>query len=142
MLLLLGIGNQSRGDDGLGWALLDAVAPFCPPESILEYRYQLMVEDADLLQSFTRVLFIDASHEPAPAGAVLQPCYPLEESFISTHRLEPGGVLYLAKSLYGCEPEAYVLALQGYQWELGDELSEAARGNLEEGIRLVRAWMG
>jgi hydrogenase maturation protease len=139
--LIFGIGNQSRGDDGLGWALLDALAPEFGSVCALEYRYQLMVEDAELARAFARVLFLDASREPVPGGAALQPCIAVEESFFSTHRLAPGGVLYLCQTLYDCRPEAHILALQGYTWALGDGLSEPARGNLEAGIRLARAWI-
>ncbi len=141
MLLIFGIGNQSRGDDGLGWALLDALAPEFGSVCTLEYRYQLMVEDAELARAFSRVLFIDASRESVPGGAALQPCIAVEEPFFSTHQLAPGEVLYLCQTLYDCWPEAHVLALQGYAWALGDGLSEPARGHLEAGVRLARAWI-
>jgi len=139
--LLLGIGNQSRGDDGLGWALLDALAPEFGAVCALEYRYQLMVEDAELARRFSRILFVDASRAPVPGGAALQPCIPLEALYFSTHQLAPGEVLYLCQTLYDCRPEAQILALQGYNWDLGAGLSEPARGHLEAGIRLAKEWV-
>ena len=45
-LLIIGIGNSSRGDDGLGWAFLDTISQMQPLPGQLEYRYQLVVEDA------------------------------------------------------------------------------------------------
>ena len=44
--IILGIGNNGRQDDGLGWAFLD----FLEEQNTtidLEYRYQLQIEDAE-----------------------------------------------------------------------------------------------
>lgn len=139
--LLIGIGNLSRGDDGLGWALLEAVAPFCPPDYSLEYRYQLMLEDAELLSRFDRVLFADASMAPIPDGAALERCTPRADAHISTHRADPAALLYLCETLYSHQPEAWLLAMQGFSWELGDHLSAQAETSLRRGCDLATAWV-
>ncbi len=139
--LLIGIGNQSRGDDGLGWALLDAVAPLCPPEYSLEYRYQLMLEDAELLSRFDRVLFADACTEPIPNGAVLERCTSRAGAHISTHRADPAALLYLCETLYDRRPDAWLLAMQGFSWELGDDLSAKAESSLRRGCDLATGWV-
>jgi Ni,Fe-hydrogenase maturation factor len=58
--LLIGIGNSGRADDGLGWAFLDEVEKTLPKNYDLEYRYQLQVEDAELISHYNTVFFIDA----------------------------------------------------------------------------------
>lgn len=139
--LLIGIGNHSRGDDGLGWALLDAVALLCPPEYSLEYRYQLMLEDAELLSRFDRVLLADASAAPMPGGAALERCVSRAGAHISTHRADPAALLYLCETLYDCRPDAWLLAMQGFSWELGDGLSTEAEASLRRGCALAAGWV-
>jgi Ni,Fe-hydrogenase maturation factor len=48
--LIVGIGNASRGDDGLGWKFLDLLKERGFDDWELIYRYQLNVEDADLVK--------------------------------------------------------------------------------------------
>ncbi|HMO33008.1 MAG TPA: hydrogenase maturation protease [Lacibacter sp.] len=137
-LLLIGIGNTARGDDGLGWALADAVDALRLPGVTVEYRYQLQVEDALLLQQYPRVIFADASHDPVPDGAALLPCDAAAHYFFSSHHQSPATILYLAETLYGVRPQAWVLAMGAEGWELGAGLSERAQENLTKALELMR----
>ena len=58
--IVIGIGNNGRQDDGLGWMFLD----FLDEQNAnidLEYRYQLQIEDADLISNYDTVIFVDAT---------------------------------------------------------------------------------
>ena len=44
--LIIGIGNNTRQDDGLGWCFLDKLTEEGFNEDNLLYKYQLMIEDA------------------------------------------------------------------------------------------------
>jgi hydrogenase maturation protease len=126
--LIIGIGNSSRGDDGLGWKFLDDVAT---REGIdLEYRYQLQVEDAALISGYDVVIFVDAMARPLSGGFLFAPCVPEQSASFTTHRLAPGSVLWLCRELFQVMPNAYVMAIEGKQFELGQPLSEEAQGNL------------
>src|SRR5215831_7789030 len=64
--LIYGIGNVGRRDDGLGWAFIDRLEARRPrPRATLHRNYQLNLEDAHLISEFTRVLFVDATKDPA-----------------------------------------------------------------------------
>lgn len=139
-ILLIGIGNTTRGDDGLGWALAEAVEALQLPGVTVVYRQQLQVEDALLLQQYPIVVFADASVEPVPGGAALQPCIAAAQSFASSHHQSPATLLYLAKVLYGAQPQAWVLALQAASFELQEGLHAAARNSLQEGLRCWNEW--
>jgi hydrogenase maturation protease len=134
--LLIAIGNSARGDDGLGWALLDALQEKEDFRGGGQARYQLNVEDAELLQNHPVVLFADATVEDLPQGILLERVQPTNDLTFTTHALSPGAVLFLCEELYGHRPEAWVLKMQGYQWELGDGLSREAMDNLERAIAL------
>lgn len=139
-LLVLGIGNDSRGDDGLGWALVDRLKPLTAGRLALEHRYQLAPEDAELLTRFSSVLFVDASQEALPDGFTLLRCPADSQAGLYTHQQTPGAILFLAKELYGHQPEAFLLSIQGFDWGLGDGLSAPAQLNLERAYAGFRAF--
>lgn len=138
-LLIIGIGNNSRGDDGLGWAFLDAIHDGESSANRIEYRYQLLIEDAELLTHFPRVLFVDACETPLPGGFSIEPCAPDPGAELYTHQQTPGAILFLGQDLYGHRPEAWRLLIQGYEWDFEVGLSERARENLQ---RAVAEWRG
>ncbi|PRC45939.1 Ni/Fe hydrogenase, partial [Mycobacterium sp. ITM-2017-0098] len=62
--LIYGIGNVGRQDDGLGWAFVDWLeAQGCCPSAQVQRSYQLLIEDADLISTKRRVLFVDATKD-------------------------------------------------------------------------------
>ena len=98
----------------------------------IEYRYQLQIEDADLISNYNRVIFVDATKEETEEGFYLKPCHPSEAYSFSTHALNPETILYLSKKLYDHNPDAFIFAIQGYDWELQIGLSDKGTANLEK----------
>ena len=130
-IIILGIGNNGRQDDGLGWMFLDFLEEQNSDIDI-EYRYQLQIEDADLISNYDTVIFVDATKEETEEGFYLKPCHPSEKYSFSTHALAPETVLYLSHKLYDHNPDASIFAIQGYDWELKMGLSEKGTVNLEK----------
>lgn len=129
--IILGIGNNGRQDDGLGWAFLD----FLKEQNAnidIEYRYQLQIEDAELISNYDTVFFVDATKEDTKDGFYLKPCLPSERYSFSTHALEPETIMYLSRKLYDHKPDASVFAIQGYVWELKIGLSDNGNSNLDK----------
>jgi len=129
--IIIGIGNSGRQDDGLGWMFLD----FLDEQKTnfdIEYRYQLQIEDADLISNYDKVIFVDATKEDTEEGFYLKPCQPSEAYGFSTHALNPETILYLSQKLYNHNPDASVFAIQGYDWELKIGLSNKGNINLEK----------
>lgn len=129
--LVYGIGNVGRQDDGLGWAFVDWLEDSGRATGTeLVRSYQLQLEDAHLVARFPRVLFVDASRDPALADfAVLRPEPAFDVPFTS-HALTVATVLATARLCFGRLPDARLLALRGYSWELVEELTEEAHQNL------------
>ena len=88
--LIYGIGNDGRQDDGLGWAFIERLEQIRPrPHACLRRTYQLSLEDADLISRYSRVLFVDATKDPAVESFSLSRPQPkLDFSF--TRRLLAG----------------------------------------------------
>lgn len=134
-MILLAIGNASRGDDALGWAFADAIEALGTFPGTIEYRYQLQVEDADLIREFDEVYFVDATKEELSDGFAIRPCPPDPQFSFSTHAITPGSIMALVHELYPDQiPMAQCVIMSGYQWELDQPMSSASRQHLHDAL--------
>jgi hydrogenase maturation protease len=138
-LLLLGIGNDSRGDDGLGWHFAERVQERFGDRVAVEFRYQLQVEDAELIRQYKQVVFVDASEKSHEEGFLLQPCEPAASYCYSSHLQSPEAILYLCTNLYHKQPRAWILSICGEDWLLGRTMSATASRNFQAAWE---AWEG
>ncbi len=124
--IVFGIGNVGRQDDGLGWLFLDYLTEKQYNHLDLEYRYQLQIEDAELICNYETVIFVDAVKSNVVEGFYFEECKPSAKYGFSTHELAPETILHLAKSLYQHQPKTYILGIQGIQWNLEIGLTDKA----------------
>lgn len=132
-LVVFGWGNPSRSDDALGPALLER-AEQLSRATALDVRFvpafQLAPEHALELASRDLALFIDASRDGAPVE--LRRVGAADATSFTSHTLSPEGVLELCRQLTGTDPPpAFVLAVRGASFELGEGLSATGRVHLE-----------
>jgi hydrogenase maturation protease len=139
-LLIYGIGNVGRQDDGLGPLLLERLSSLGVPEGVtLESGYQLAPEDALLLSTHACVVFVDATVAVDAAGPYsLESLVPAAELSFTSHAMGPGALLTLCRRLYGVVPRAFVLSIPGYAFEVNANLSPAAATNLDAALRDLR----
>ena len=131
--IVFGIGNVGRQDDGLGWLFLDYLKEKQYTHHLdLEYRYQLQIEDAELICNYDTVIFVDAVKGIISNGYYFNTIKPSAKYSFSTHELAPETILFLADNLYQHRPESYVLGIQGVQWDLEIGLSTKAKLNLKK----------
>jgi hydrogenase maturation protease len=130
-ILLIGIGNSGRGDDGLGWKFTELVAHTLHDFFDCEDRYQLQIEDSELISKYESVIFVDASHAALNNGFEIIPCTAAGHYYYSSHMQSPETILYLTNELYRSYPKAYTLGISGQIWELKTSLSKTATKNLQ-----------
>lgn len=128
-LLIIGIGNSGRSDDGLGWLMLDYIKKNFFEIDLL-YRYQLQIEDAEILSHYSTVIFVDATKEATENGFFFRSCHPNMGLGLTSHMLEPETVLWLENKLYKTEPTTFVLGIEGEKWGLSLEPSKSGLHNL------------
>lgn len=133
-ILLIGIGNSGRQDDGLGWAFLDHLNLELPDNYDIEYRYQLQIEDAEMISHYQKVFFIDADKTPETIDFTIRECFPKETHHFSSHALPPETILYLASTVYGKNPESYIVGISGESYQLEIGLTDNAKSNLEKAL--------
>ena len=133
-ILLIGIGNCGRQDDGLGWAFLDSISPKLPNNIDFEYRYQLQIEDAELISHYKGVYFIDATKNSLEEGFSVAECFPKETHSFSSHALPPETILFLTKSVYNKSPEGFIIGISGEEYQLEIGLTEIANSKLKKAV--------
>lgn len=137
-LLVLGIGNPSRGDDALGPEFIERLAQALSDEVEqgeveLLTDFQLQIEHALDLEGRQWVVFVDASVE-APAPFACAPLTARGAPLHTTHAMSPEQVLEVYRGIGGPPPPAWALAIRGERFELGEPLSEAASRHLKAAL--------
>ncbi len=133
-ILVLGIGNPGRRDDGLGPRAVELVEALRLPGVTCDANYQLNVEDALSCAKHDVVIFVDAARGLG-APFIWTEVQAEAASPAMTHTLGPGAVLAICDALYGRRPEAYLLGIRGHRWVIGEGLSARAEKNLREAVR-------
>lgn len=132
--LIIGIGNEGRRDDGLGWAFLETIEELGLFSGDIYYCYQLQVEDAERISRADHVIFVDAYQGNLNNGYEWMSCRPSGNFTFTTHAFTPTSILYLCQELYQKLPPAQILMIQGTDWGLGEGLSEKAKSNLQRAL--------
>jgi hydrogenase maturation protease len=130
-VLVLAVGNPSRGDDALGPELAARLEAAALPGVEVITEFQLQVENALDLEGRERVVFVDAG-TGTPGPFELRRATAAADFLHTSHAISPEAVLATYKRVTGQEPpEAWVLCVRGESFELGEGLSNGAAGNLE-----------
>lgn len=137
---VIGYGNPGRQDDGLGPALVERVESLKLPGVSAEADYQLNIEDAADLPAYEVVIFADASHDIETPFAFYR-VLPGSAMAFTSHSLSPEAVLGLCRDQFGPPPEAWVLAIRGYAFDMAEGLTPEAQTNLEKALSFVQKWI-
>jgi hydrogenase maturation protease len=136
--LIYGIGNDGRQDDGLGWAFIDRLEQIRPrPHACLRRTYQLSLEDADLISRYSQVLFVDATKDPAVESFSLSRPQPKLDFSFTSHAISVPAILATTRQCFEHVPDAYLLAIRGYEWELQQGLTSPAQHNLSQSLEFL-----
>lgn len=147
-ILIFALGNPSRGDDALGPTLIERLSAL--PDAMtdageafdLVTDFQLQIEHALDLQGRELVIFVDAALA-GPEPFAFGPVIPEPALSITTHALSPGGLLRVYQEAIGGQaPDCRLLAIRGYDFELGAGLSPAAAANLDAALGFLVGWLG
>jgi hydrogenase maturation protease len=136
-LLLFGYGNPGRGDDALGPELVELIAQMQLADIECHDDMQLQVEHVTDMAGCDQVLFIDADMSCAEPFDFSEIIAAKDDSYTS-HAMNPAALLHAYSQVYGKDaPPAFLLRIRGYDFELGDPLSDKATANLESASKLI-----
>ena len=154
-ILIVGVGNVLHGDDGFGvelaWRLAKQV--LAPGVKVMETGIGGMSIVQELMGGYDAVLLLDAHQSGGVPGEVrlLEPVLPdlsdltphaLRDYFADTHYATPIRALTLLEHLGHLPPVVAVIGCEPAVYEaLGLGLSPAVAAALDEGERMVHAWV-
>jgi hydrogenase maturation protease len=137
-VLIIGIGNPSRGDDALGPLCIEHLEGLGLADVELLTDFQLQVEFALDLAERREVVFVDAAvsgpepYEFRPVGQDSGPSH-------TSHAISPEAVLAACGRVGVAPPaSAHVLGIRGYGFELGEEVTPQAMANLDAAVQMLR----
>lgn len=163
-ILVLAVGNPSRGDDAFGPLLAQQLQTWLAAQTgevqqaiELITDQQLVVEHALDLQGREQVLFVDAAarHDAPVALQAVAPARDADQSrqqplqrgkpgapMVNSHSSTPGDLLALYQSLLNQPPpRADLLTLKGHGFELGAPLSDEVQALLPQAWQLLQGWL-
>jgi len=139
-VLVIGVGNPLRGDDGLGWHVIRGLRAALPAGGTeLIACYQLTPELAEPVARARRVIFVDAADGEEPGAINVQPVDPGSSTPAAfSHQLDPPALMHYAKQLYGSQPEAWTVSVNGKAYGYSETLSDVVRSSWGTVLNLIR----
>ena len=132
--LIIGYGNELRGDDGAGLDVARALA--AEGYHAIETR-QLFPEFAEQIAAARLVIFVDCHAGLAPGEVAVTP---VGEAAAALHEpCSPRMLLTLAAEVYGAAPQAYVVGIGPQTMEFGESLSPPVRAALVEACNRIKS---
>ena len=137
-ILIIGYGNMLRGDDAAGPRAARRLRRRGVPAIDV---HQPTPELAETVSRAALVAFIDASVDPPPGEIRVTPVW--DSRSVVDHHAGPGGLLRLARDVYGRAPKALLISIGADSFELGRPLSKAVahavRRVVNQGLVLASA---
>ena len=123
-VLILGIGNPDRGDDGVGPLVIEYLAGRLPSDVDVRVRTGDVLALIDEWMDFQSVIVIDAAASMGAPGRVhrvdaLHETLPTPPLPASSHAFGLAEVLGLAQALENAPAEVVVYAIEGENFETG-----------------------
>ncbi len=137
--LVAGFGNTYRRDDGVGFAVVNAVRERLerPPLEPLDdgfddlghdldtiVLHQMVPELAETVADYELVIFVDAHVATLPEPIHEERMDVEYKTPFVSHQFHPSTVLALAQQMYGKAPEAVLISILGHDFDFGEGLSE------------------
>lgn len=141
-VLIIAIGNESRGDDALAPLLSRSLqAEFDHPDFEFIEDFQLQVEHVTDLVGRQMILFLDADVS-CEAPFHLSAISATQDNSYTSHAMSPFALLHTYRQVYGEEaPNSSLLRVRGYGFELGEGLSDEASANMQAASLIVHEWL-
>jgi hydrogenase maturation protease len=137
-MLVIGYGNELRGDDAAGPQVAKAVAAWRFPEVRALAVHQLTPELAEALAHTHHAIFVDAHTDANAANVSLHPIAPLNRSHLSGHVGDPRALLALANAVYGQYPDAWLISVPATNFQYGADLSRLTSAEVASALDLIR----
>ncbi len=137
-ILIIGIGNTFRCDDGLGIYIADKLSKILKKVDIKKV-HQLDIVLVSEIKDYNQVIFIDCHQDENLNNVYIKKINPenYNPSFTS-HISSPSKLLSLTENLYKKTPTCYLVAVKGYKFSISDKISSDAKKNVKKAIYEIK----
>ena len=140
-VLVIGIGNPLRSDDGLGWSVADQLSARSENNLQVLKVHQLTPELAEAVSEVDLAIFVDAGAHGAPGTLTCDTVSTSDADLRFSHDVTPATLIQIAKTLYGKQPQAFLICVAGKNFEHGESLSPEMTVAVPEVLAKVRELM-
>lgn len=137
--LVIGYGNDLRGDDGAGVRAASLIAARLPQSRVI-VTHQLTPDLADDIAAAVRVVFVDAypaDDQGAPLRVERIHAGGADHADTLGHHGQPAGLVQLADRLFGTPIEAWVVGIPAFNFDVGERISPETRLRIDEAAELI-----
>lgn len=139
-ILIVGIGNTIRGDDGIGAYVCSVIEKRALSGVTTLQTHQLHIELLDEFLQYDYILLVDATAEIKPV--ILQSLIAEKGSPVSSsHHVNANLLVSLASQLYQKELSILLCAVSGNCFEMGEQLSITAKQNADRAVECICEWI-
>ena len=150
--IIIGYGNIYRADDGVAFAVINELRRQLGQKLLEEgdtgldeltgendsiFLLQLVPEIMELLAGYNRIIFVDAHVGPDMEDLN---CSPVLAQYISssfTHHMTPSALLAFLKTMYQCEPQAYMVSIRGSDFDFKRTLSSKVQALVQPAVDAI-----
>lgn len=140
-LLVIGYGNELRGDDAAGPLVARRIAGLQLGRIKVVATPVLVPEMAMDMSKAERVLFVDASVRCGTGRVRLSPVAGRRFRPVFSGGCSPEMLAGLCETLCGCRPKSWLLEIPAVQFDLGFSVSETTAKGVEKAAALVWRWI-
>ena len=137
-ILVIGYGNDLRGDDAAGRSAADRVAAWKLPAVRVLSLHQLTPELADPLVAADRAIFLDAHPAGDDPAVRVRPISPVPHTNRFGHSSDPRALLAFTKTAFGRSPEAWWVTIPAADFALGAPLSRFTERGIADALAAIR----
>jgi hydrogenase maturation protease len=137
-ILVIGYGNDLRGDDAAGRRAAAQVAAWALPGVEVRALHQLTPELAEPLAAAERAIFLDAHPVSCAADLRVHRLQPAAPAPRLAHTCDPSGLLALAHIVFGRRPEAWWITIPATDFAFGAPLSRLTERGIVDALATVR----
>jgi hydrogenase maturation protease len=138
-IVVIGYGNELRGDDGIGPYVADQVAALGLTNVHALALHQLTPELAEMLAEADLAVFVDARADAAKGAIHVSEVAPRRPAAITGHVSTPHGLVQLAAEVHGKAPRAWLVTVSGRGFGFGVGLSAAALADCEVALEWIES---
>jgi len=139
-ILIIGVGNTLRSDDGIGAYICMQIDSLHIPDVTIIIVHQLHVELIEDLLQYDSVIIADASVTGKNVEFIPLQIHEIQV-LSSSHHLNANMLGALAQKIHGKNIPIFLCSVCGENFEMGETLSVKAMMNADNAVKMINDWI-